>query len=207
MTIQWTIPSSPVTEFRVCYSTSSDNNNICDNMVTAMLTDTSQTITNLSPFTTYWYAVFSVNNNALQRSVIQSQLTAQEGNGYTFLQYSTNSSILLAADMYLCITISGSSVPVQNLAAEVLSFERVTVTWLAPLPTGRNGIITEYEICYLPMGIENCQPLATVDDQVFTHTATVMANTQHRARVSPLNGAATAQPRGMSASVMFMTRK
>ena len=100
----------------------------------------------------------------------------------------------------------GSSVPVENLSAQVVSFNTATVTWEAPPVEGRNGIITEYDVCYLPSGTESCQPLVTLDVLVLTHTSSdLMANTAYTARVTPLSPAAV-QPRGMTSQVSFTTR-
>lgn len=87
------------------------------------------------------------------------------------------------------------------------SYDSATVTWLAPLLEGRNGIITDYEICYLPAGMEACIPLELVSADTLTNTVTgLTANTDYIARVTPISSAA-AQQRGMADEVSFMTRK
>ena len=97
--------------------------------------------------------------------------------------------------------------PVENLAAEVLSYNTATVTFEAPPLEGRNGIITEYDVCYLPSGSETCQPLSILTIQEFTDTFDeLMANTEYTVRVTPLSSAAV-QPRGVTSEVSFMTRK
>ncbi|KAI6661022.1 hypothetical protein LOD99_13744 [Oopsacas minuta] len=177
--IEWTLPSSPVTAFRVCYTTNTNANlnNVCENSVDTGISSSSQSINNLTPFTVYRYTVFSINNNLELGSALQNAVTDQEG----------------------------SDVPVRFITAQVLSFNSVTVTWEDPVLLGRNGVITEYEVCYLPVGREICEPLVIVNQAILTHTTTaLMANTEYIVRITPLTSAAD-QPRGMANEESFTT--
>ena len=79
--IAWDMPASPVTSFRVCYTTNTLANitNVCENSVEVSLSASSRSINWLSPFTAYRYAVFSINNNLVLESSVQDVTTAQEG--------------------------------------------------------------------------------------------------------------------------------
>ena len=87
------------------------------------------------------------------------------------------------------------------------SYNSATVTWMTPLLAGRNGIITDYEICYLPNGVEACIPLESVSAAELTNMVTnLTANTNYIVRVTPISSGAV-QQRGMADEVSFTTRK